>query len=133
MNNPQGSKDLHSGSDTTTSPDHLHFLHPFDMPANCLIASDMDSASKAEAGSDSECSSERELKKVGGISPILFKSEISPWTHALTMRTSKGWKEVPPSRTIISWQRAAEVFCQLGICHGAGLETYFEHEDSEAE
>ena len=42
----------------------LYFLHPLDLPADCLAACEMDSASKAKVGSDSVSSSERELNDV---------------------------------------------------------------------
>ena len=38
-------------------------MHPLELPANCLIASGMDSTSKAEAGSNFESGSERELNE----------------------------------------------------------------------
>ena len=40
------------------------FLHPLDLPANCLVVSDTDSASIAEAGSDSKNGSERECNDI---------------------------------------------------------------------
>ena len=42
----------------------LDFLHPLNLLANCFMACDLDSTSKTEAGSDSGCSSERELNDV---------------------------------------------------------------------
>ena len=58
-----GFQDLCGGS----APPHwitTAFLHPLALPANCFIASDLDSASEAEAGSDSKGSSGRELNEV---------------------------------------------------------------------
>ena len=61
--NPPGSQDLCGGFSTTTSPDPSDFLHPLHLPADCLIAGDLDSASKAEVESNSKSGSERELNK----------------------------------------------------------------------
>ena len=62
--NSPWSQDLHRGSGTTTLLDHPRLSVPLNLQANCLIADDLDSASKAEVGSDSEGSSEREFNEV---------------------------------------------------------------------
>ena len=61
--NSPGSQDILRGSGTTNLPDHPRLSAPINLPASCLIASDLDSASKTEAGSNSEGSSERDSMK----------------------------------------------------------------------
>ena len=42
----------------------LDFLYPLDLPANCPIVAEMDSASQAEVGNNSESGSQREFNKL---------------------------------------------------------------------
>ena len=104
---PQGvthrSQELHGGSGTTTLLDYPRLSAPLGLPADCLIASDLDSASEAEVERDFQSSSERELNEVHPPS-----SYFQDMTHNPSMRVA--YRDLVPMTRLFS--------TQLPICEG---------------
>ena len=78
------------------------FLHPLNLPADCLVAYDPDSVSEAQAENDSESSSGRELNEVHP-SPSDFQDVI----HNSSMRIAYT-DLVPMTRLFSTWLPISE-------------------------
>ena len=74
-----------------------NFLHPLNLLADCLIAGDLDSVSEAEAGSDSDGNSERELNEVHPPS-----SDFLDVSHNHSMRVA--YRDLVPMTRLFSTQ-----------------------------